>query len=885
MKLNVSNTPALMVSHSLHILDINEPALVLISQTYKDVINKSVENFFTCPQKISLKQLNAYVNQTILLEVDNKPFTALILPQQESTFSIILIDQQPQDKTPAEHKNQVIGRWMYNTIDRTFQLSKTCAALLALEQKTAISLDYIIENLAKSDTGQVVNAFKEAGINKQPFSLEVHTKHSLDVAPLQLICHGLQDESAPTLLKGIIKRNIYTQKLDCKLDEQHERRGRALEGGQIGTWSIIHYKNEMSVRWDSQTCKLLHLPATNNHGSICTWINHIHPQDAPSVKAAIEHAFIQNKDFEREYRCILQDGSCIYIYAKGVLSNDSRTNTSFLDGVIIDHTPIYEARMRLEESNLLLEAKVKSRTAELDQAVKHAEMASQSKSEFLSMMSHELRTPMNAIIGALDLLTDQDNSFEEQELLDTAAIAANNLVSILNDILDINKIEAGKLELDCFDFDVSKMLNNIIVIFGPIAEQKGVKLKVLESDNLPAELNGDENRIRQVMFNLVSNAIKFSGNDSSNMGLVSIALSCEKVNALVSKLIFVIKDDGIGIDKETLKKLFTPFTQADKSTTRQFGGTGLGLAICGRLIELMGGEIVVNSEVNIGSEFTVSIPIWNFKPRELQTLYSCITLFSNINDTPEIENLKNKLSFYCNEIIVIPINSLTSYDTSSENLNILIATSMADIHELDSCSFTPHDVLLLYKRDLFEQLTERFKKTFKLNLDTLTFFTLQKYCLQLKERSKLEFEPLQEDDFAINLDLTTEPNNDSPYQLPLLVVEDNEFNQKLMVKQLSRLGYNCELASDGLQGLKMWQNNDYALILTDCHMPGMDGFELTRQIRKFEEKSAEIPIIAVTGAAMKGDQEYCLSVGMSDFISKPVTLAKFKNTLEKWYGN
>ncbi|NOU50067.1 response regulator [Pseudoalteromonas sp. JBTF-M23] len=885
MKLDITKTPAVLISQNLAILDLNDAALSLFNKQPDALRATPIDQYIKFSKEISNNLSDQWLNHTVAAMVSNKQVNIAFLPQEQNTYLLMILDQPAC--TAATPQNYVTGSWMYNISEKAFQLSNTCAALLALDQKTAVPIERILNSFREIDRALVLNAFKEADLDKKPFCLEVHTDHSLDSSAMQFICQGLQDESTPDILKGILKRNVYSQVLNCKLYEQNERRRRALEGGRIGTWSAAKSSQSLYFRWDDQTCKLLHLPLKENHGDLASWLAQIHPQDVQSVKDAIEHSFNTNLDFEREYRCILQNGESIYLYAKGVLSCDSASGTTFLDGVIIDHTSIYEARTKLEESNLLLEAKVKSRTAELNQAVKHAEMASQSKSEFLSMMSHELRTPMNAIIGALDLLTHQDNSFEEQELLDTAAIAANNLVSILNDILDINKIEAGKLELDCYDFDVSKMLNNIIVIFGPIAEQKGVKLKVVEAKDMPSELNGDENRIRQVMFNLVSNAIKFSVNDSKDNGLVSIELSCTKVNSLVSKLVIVVKDDGIGIDEDTLKKLFTPFTQADKSTTRRFGGTGLGLAICGRLVELMGGGIVVNSELNVGSEFAVNIPIWNFKTRQKALLYPCINIYSNEHHSDHIEQLLDKLSFYCDNVTQQPIGHLSTKASGSHCLDILIVRSMTDIHELDTKPVITQKVLILYQQDILSQVKERFKSAFKLDIDTLTFFTLEKYLTQLKEQTSIAPETLQEDDFIVDLDTNLEPNNTTSHELPLLIVEDNEFNQKLMVKQLSRLGYNCELASDGIQGLKMWQSGDYALVLTDCHMPGMDGFELTKHIRKLEDKDKKqaIPIIAVTGAAMKGDQEYCLSVGMSDFISKPVTLAKFKNALERWYGN
>jgi len=379
------------------------------------------------------------------------------------------------------------------------------------------------------------------------------------------------------------------------------------------------------------------------------------------------------------------------------------------------------------------------------------------KADFLATMSHEIRTPMNAIIGMTDLLADTPLTSLQQDYVKTVSGASEALLALINDILDFSKIESGMLTMEKYDFDLPETVDSLIELLAPSAQSKGVGLTKFIEKGVPPRLRGDQRRLRQVLLNLLGNALKFT-----ETGEVGLRVSKESETGEGTVLRFSVKDTGLGIPATAQKNLFQVFTQADASTTRKYGGTGLGLSICKKLVELMGGKIGFESEPGKGSNFWFLLPFEKFN-----------------------------------------------------------GAATAPLHAAGAAKDSP-------------EKTKAPRKYFK-----------------------------------------------------ILIAEDNIINQKVALRQLSKLGYEADMAANGLEVLKAMDSNEYDLILMDCQMPEMDGFETARQIRAHEKSKAgrdrRVSIVAMTANALEGDRGKCLESGMDDYLSKPIRIEVLTQMLEHYF--
>ena len=527
---------------------------------------------------------------------------------------------------------------------------------------------------------------------------------------------------------------------------------------------------------------------------------------------------------------------------------------------------------------------------ETDEALKQArldaEHANRAKSAFLATMSHEIRTPMNGVIGMVEILAQSRLSSHQTELVNTIRDSATALLSIIDDILDFSKIEAGRLEIEQIPVSVPDLVEGLCNTMVPLAAAKGVTLSLFISPLIPEQLLSDDVRLRQLLYNLIGNALKFSAGNPQRPGAVSIRVEIASDTPL--RLSFRIADNGIGMKPETLDKLFTVFTQAEVSTTRRFGGTGLGLAICKRLVEMMDGEITAESRYGEGSVFTVTLP---FEKPDEQPRPTAIPLEGI--DCILVEDTRFNTQDLCiylehagaKVIVVDSLERAASIATGQDKVAVIIQYAGRQIPPGMARFESQPKVRHLW----ITQGRRRRARVEKSNVVSLDGDALRRHALlravavAVGRASPEVFHDHNEDDFAHEEGITPPTVAEARAQGRLiLIAEDDDLNQRVILQQLRLLGYAGEVATNGVEALRLWREGSYALLLTDLHMPEMDGYTLAQNIRQEQQGAGRLPIIALTANALRGEEHRAREVGIDAYLTKPVPLKKLRATLEEW---
>lgn len=701
--------------------------------------------------------------------------------------------------------------------------------------------DFLIPDKFKPLHGEYLTSPTPETIKKLSQHRDITAKHALGHT-FDATIKINQFSLGGSLFYCIICRDISIEKCTIKaIQDSEERLAHAQRLTSLGNWEW-HVKTDQ-LFWSKEMYRLWGIPY-NTPVTYESFFSRLHDDDKSTVQLHVNKA-LEGGGFSVEYRIVTDDGTLRHIYAEGEVTFDNGEPTVFM-GTSQDISQRKKHLDEISEYQNQLEALIAEKSEQLD----NSNAANEAKSRFLANVSHELRTPLHGIIAAMDLLKHTDLTAKQANFVDIAKISADNFLGLINEVLDYSKIESSEISLELLTVDIRDLVVNIVKSLSFNARNKNIALSCVIEPNTPRLITSDGQKLKQILLNLLSNAIKFTHTQENKQG--SVRVTVEQSN---ETLFIHVKDNGIGMSEEILQEVYKPFVQADNSTSRQYGGTGLGLSIANNLVELLSGELQCESHLNKGTEFTVSIPIEIVQEEET----------SDQLLTVNISGIKN---FYTQALVnefrfrghTITLDSRTINKNGSNPLYITVR------NDSGNCRY-------FYIETIADALPEENSNQFE-KIDAFPFipthicqFIHQSMTPESPENNKITE---KENEISLTSDIN------------VLIAEDNEHNCEVISFQMEELGLKHQIVNDGEQALKALENGTYDLLITDCHMPKLDGYELTTQLRQSNiDTIKSTPIIGMTGDVSADSLEKCQRVGMNGVIAKPSRINQISDKIKE----
>ena len=723
-----------------------------------------------------------------------------------------------------------VGGWEYFPDSETLHWSEEMYVIHQLDPRQTPTLESSLDFFPGSSRQLLKNLLDRSMESGKTFDVELPFVTSKG-AKLWVRSRGQADfkDDKCVRLQGTLQDITEQRQVRDRLAELLERFAFAQSSASFGVWDFDPGRG--TLHWDQAMFALYDVDPETFRGRFEDWADCVLKEDEAGTVELLEQAINENKTFDTEFRIRLSDGEVRWIKATAHITRREDGRASRLVGFNYDITAIKEVEEELRASNLRLEQS----NERLEELAASSLAASVAKSEFLANMSHEIRTPMNGVLGLATLLLETDLTTQQRDSLEIMCKSAEALLLLINDLLDFSKVESGAVQLEERTSDIREVVDDLVEFLAVQAQQKEISFRYCIDHRVPVLVGIDAGRLRQVLINLLGNAIKFT-----DIGTVEMLVEVQ-----AGQLRFTISDTGIGMSSEELAKVFEPFAQADTASAK--GGTGLGLAICERLVELMGGSIVVKSVEHQGTEFIVRLPFAPVEqPEEERDLVGrgvMVTGGRAEERQPLLEILKFLGVGAPESEVEIELVFPGARPTYPDARHIMMLP-VTQVSQLDSATMKGYsDVLTLPLRH--RRVQQILRKS--LGLD-------KQVCSEI-QRAELT--------------------------VSVLVAEDNSVNQKVISKLLKKVGCEFQIASNGVEACRLAETEIFDLILMDLQMPLLDGFDAARQIRA-EGLNKETPIVALTAHATAEHKERCFDCGMNDYVTKPIRLAKLREVVKNW---